>query len=60
MPTTISAESLQRRIRHARANIRDAEQRRDFMSYEAWFKLMTARHEALNELIDQAQETPCS
>jgi class 3 adenylate cyclase len=56
MPTTISAESLQRRIRHARANIRHAEQLQDCMDAAAWRALMDARHEALNELIDQAQE----
>jgi class 3 adenylate cyclase len=56
VPTTISAESLARRIRHARANIRHAEQLQDQMDAAAWRALMDARHEALNELIDKAQE----
>lgn len=60
MAATLTNESLARRIRHARLNIRHAEELRDCMNYEAWFALMTARHEALNELIDKLKETPCS
>lgn len=59
MPT-LTTESLLRRIRHARANIRHAEQLQDQMDAAAWRALMDARHEALNELIDKAQETSCS
>lgn len=56
MPTTLPTESLLRRIRHARASIRHAEQLQDCMDGEAWRALMDARHEALNELIDKATQ----
>lgn len=53
MPTTELSETLARRIRHARASIRHAEELRDTMNSDAWRALMDARHEALNELIDK-------
>lgn len=53
MPTTLPTESLLRRIRHARASIRHAEELRDCMDAAAWRALMDTRHEALNELIDK-------
>lgn len=54
MTVTIT-QSLERRIRHARSNIRHAEQLRDSMDGDAWRSLMDARHEALNELLDQVR-----
>jgi hypothetical protein len=56
MPTTLPTESLLRRIRHARLNIRHAEQLCDCMDAIAWRALMDARHEELNELIDKLKE----
>ncbi len=53
MTVTVPGEVLAARIRHARVAIRHAEELRDCMNYEAWFALLTARHEALNELIDK-------
>ena len=55
MPTTTIPETLARRIRHARLNIRHAENLRDVMDGDAWRALMDARHEELNELIDKAR-----
>ncbi len=52
MPTTLD-ESLNRRIRHARANIRHAEALQDSMNPQAWRALMDVRHDALNELLDK-------
>jgi len=57
MPTTVHIESLLRRIRHARMNIRHAETLQDVMDATAWRALMDLRHEELNELIDKLKET---
>lgn len=54
LPSSVNpGEVLARRIRHARANIRHAEQLQDSMNAEAWRALMDARHEELNELLDK-------
>ena len=54
MPTTVIPETLARRIRHARLNIRHAEELQDCMDGDAWRALMDTRHAELNELLDKA------
>ena len=53
MPTTTISETLARRIRHARLNIRHAEELQDSMDGDAWRALMDARHAELNDLLDK-------